>query len=76
MFAEVLLIIVTNCEQPKYPSGGNCLNESHFFSAIEHHMIPEKNMVDMCMLLLKDLQDKLNEKSNFEKPEQYMLVCV
>ena len=33
-------------------------------------------MVDIYMLLLKDLQDKLNEKSKFEKPEQYMLVCV
>lgn len=75
MFVEVLLIILINCVRPQYPSGGNCLNESHFFSAIEHHMIPEKNVVTIYMLLLKDLQDKLNEKSKFEKTEQYMLVC-
>lgn len=62
MFTKALQIMVTNCEQPKYPLGGNCLNESHFFSSIEHHM--------------KNLQDKLNEKSKFEKPEPNMLVCV
>lgn len=35
MFTEALLIIVTNCEQPKYPSEGNCLNYS--FCIIKYH---------------------------------------
>lgn len=67
MFVEVLLIILINCVRPQYPSGGNCLNESHFFSAIEHPMSPEKNVVTIYMLLLKDLQDKLNEKASLRR---------
>lgn len=70
MFTEVLLIIVTNCEQPKYPSGVNGL-KLHRFCTIEH--LKKKNMVDISVLLLKTF--RIKEISNFQKSEQCILVC-
>lgn len=52
------------------------MNKLHHYCTTEHHTIPEKNMLNIYMLLLKDLQHKLNEKGKFQKFKQCMLVCV
>lgn len=75
MFMEVLLMSVTHCEQSIYQEGTAWIN---YITSVQQNTIGslKKKMVNICLLLLKDLQHVLNEKSKFQKFKQYILVYV